>query len=301
MKLICKKSILFSVFFLLCIFAMNAGPAEVTYIRGKVEVCRNDVWVPLKIGDKIYERETISTGFQSEAKIRYNDSIMALGALTRITLDTLSEKQDKDNVALYLNTGAVRSKVNHTENKRISYTVKSPVAVASVRGTEFLITSGGQVSCSDGAVAVYANKEPKRAASDKSSKPEEESDSKEESSSSQQASSASSSSSKNTSADATTPASEIYEDSPVGSVVVAKGQQVSIQANGLPEQPHESDQKQKSKYVNNVATPAETENVVIGSSSNATPQAPVKTAEPAVSPVVDAAKTELNITVTLSE
>ena len=119
MKRICKKSFLFSVFFLLCIFAMNASPAEVTYIRGKVEVCRNDVWVPLKIGDKIYEKETISTGFQSEAKLCYNDSIMALGALTRITLDTLSEKQDKDNVALYLNTGAVRSKVTHTENKKI--------------------------------------------------------------------------------------------------------------------------------------------------------------------------------------
>ena len=137
----------FALLIVLMCFASNAfsAPAIVSYVRGKGEVCRGEKWLQLKIGDKINPSETISTGFQSEVKIKYNDSLMVLGALTRITLDEFSETENKDTVSAYLSTGAVRSKVIHTESKRVSYTVKSPVAVASVRGTDFIVTSAGAI------------------------------------------------------------------------------------------------------------------------------------------------------------
>ncbi len=133
------------------VFADNAIVASV---KGKVEVNRNNTWIQVKPGDKIAESEMISTGFNSEAKIKYNDSVLYLAALTRVTLDTLISTSTTDKVNVYLNTGAVRSKVNHTENKRVSYTVRNPVAVASVRGTDFVMTDNSSIECFDGAVAV---------------------------------------------------------------------------------------------------------------------------------------------------
>lgn len=133
------------------LFADNAIVASV---KGKVEVNRNNNWIQLKVGDKIAENETVNTGFNSEAKIKYNDSILYLAPLTRVTLETLVSTSTSDKVNVYLNTGAVRSKVNHTENKRISYTVRNPVAVASVRGTDFTVSDSSDIECFDGAVAV---------------------------------------------------------------------------------------------------------------------------------------------------
>ena len=132
--------------------------AKVTYIKGKVEVSRNGQWVALSVGDTISQSETINTGFQSEARLNINGSVLAVPALTRVTLETLSTSESKDKVSLYVNTGSVRSKVTHTENKKIDYTARTAVAVASVRGTDFTISAKGAVSCREGAVAVYSAK-----------------------------------------------------------------------------------------------------------------------------------------------
>ncbi len=282
-------------------FALHAESATVSYVRGKVEVCRNDVWVPLKMGDTINPSEMISTGFQSEVKIKYNNSLMALGALTRITLDDLKTSGEKESVQLYLNTGSVRSRVTHTDNKKVSYTVKSPVAVASVRGTEFLMTGAGSVSCSEGAVAVYVNTDAKRAASDKSSRPavqESDSETEEASSNSIASTDAAAASKDYVPANATTPANEINENAPAGAVVVAKDQQVTVLKNGLIDRPDDNAGKKKSKIVNIASTPVATETVMMGSA--ATTQT-VTTTTITTTPAPVPEETELNITVKLSE
>lgn len=131
--------------------------AVLTYLKGKVEVSHDGKeWVPLKVGDKLAENDVISTGFQSEAKVKYNGSVLLMGALTRVTLHQLSSSSAKDNVDVFLNTGAVRSKVTHSADKKVSYTVRSPVAVACVRGTDFITRSSGRIDCLEGAVAVFS-------------------------------------------------------------------------------------------------------------------------------------------------
>ena len=138
--------------------ALVAQEASVTYVKGKVEVQRGSEWVPLNVGDTLSKSDVVNTGFQSEAKIKLMDNIMYLGPVTRITLEDLSSSSSQDKVNVYLSTGSVRSKVNHTENKRVNYTVHTPVAVASVRGTDWGITSNNDVFCKDGGVAVASKK-----------------------------------------------------------------------------------------------------------------------------------------------
>ena len=133
-----------------------AADATVTFVSGKVEVQRDGKWVPLQKGDTVSKKETISTGFQSEAKIKIIDSVMYLGPVTRITLEELSSTGKQDNVNVYLKTGTARSQVKHVDNKRVNYQVHTAVAVASCRGTDWIIDDSNNVTGIDGTIAVSA-------------------------------------------------------------------------------------------------------------------------------------------------
>lgn len=152
-----KKIRFLLIAFLICSGAgLYAADASVTFVSGKVEVQRGTKWVPLQKGDTLAKSDTISTGFQSEAKIKLMDSVLYLGPVTRITLEELATKGNTDNVNVYLKTGAARSQVKHVDNKRVNYQVHTAVAVASCRGTDWIIDSNNVISCLEGIVAVSA-------------------------------------------------------------------------------------------------------------------------------------------------
>ena len=155
MKRIISKLLLAALLAAITCGSAFAASAKVTYVKGKVEVNRGDAWVSLKVGDEVNESETISTGFQSEARLNYNGSVMAVPALSRITLETLQSSGSKETVSLKVDTGAVRSKVTHTEGKRIEYTARTSVAVASVRGTDFAVFANGKAKVWEGAIAYF--------------------------------------------------------------------------------------------------------------------------------------------------
>ena len=136
--------------------SLFAADATVTFVSGKVEVQRNGKWVALQKGDTVAKSETISTGFQSEAKIKMMDSVMYLGPVTRITLEELSTTGKQDNVNVYLKTGSARSQVKHVDSKRVNYQVHTAVAVASCRGTDWIIDDSNNIICFEGTVAVAA-------------------------------------------------------------------------------------------------------------------------------------------------
>ena len=81
---------------------------------------------------------------------------MYMGPLTRVTLEQLSSTESQDNVNVYLKTGAVRSQVNHKDNKRVNYQVRTSVAVASARGTNYSVSGDGTVIGYSGVIAVAA-------------------------------------------------------------------------------------------------------------------------------------------------
>ena len=148
------KSLLTVLFVFALSYQLFAADGVVTFVKGKVEVKRGSGWVSLKVGDKFAQSEMINTGFQSEAKVKLMDSVLYLGPVTRVTLDTLSSSSDRDKVNVYLSTGTVRSKVSHSGGKRTSYTVRTPIAVASVRGTDFSVDDSNRIETYEGAVAV---------------------------------------------------------------------------------------------------------------------------------------------------
>ena len=131
-----------------------AADATVTFVSGKVEVQRNGKWVALQKGDTVAQNETISTGFQSEAKIKLMDSVMYLGPVTRITLEELSTVDQTDNVNVYRKTGSARSQVRHVDNKRVNYQVHTAVAVASCRGTGWIVFDSNRFIGTEGEFAI---------------------------------------------------------------------------------------------------------------------------------------------------
>ena len=220
------KLVLFSLIFSVFTSSLFAAEGIVTFVKGKVEVQRDSSWVILNVGDKVSQSEVISTGFQSEAKIKLMDSVLYLGPVTRVTLETLKATDSTDKVNVYLSAGVTRSKVNHTDNKRVNYTVHTAVAVASVRGTDWIIDCSGNVSCSEGGVAVAL------ASDDSSRKSSESSESLEDS-----------------------------EELPKNEVIVAANQTVTVKENGPVETPKHTTAQQIDSVYTAVSSAASKESV----------------------------------------
>ena len=213
-----------------------AASAKVTYVKGKVEVSRGNEWVSLKVGDVVNESETISTGFQSEARLNYNGSVMAVPALSRITLEALQSSGTKETVSIKVDTGAVRSKVTHTEGKRIEYTARTPVGVASVRGTDFAVFANGRAKVFSGAIAYYKASDFKMpdlsGATSDGDEGEEEGDS-----APAVVDTPAPAVEDQGPATATTPAAEIVDNAPKNAMVVGAGQTSTISESGVASKP----------------------------------------------------------------
>jgi hypothetical protein len=219
----------------LMVVPLCADSATVVSLKGKVEVNRNGSWVALAERDTVAQGEVVSTGFKSEAVLQYQGSAMRLGPLTRVTLETLAIGVKKDTVSVYLNTGAVRSSVKKTENKRVQYTVRNPVAVASVRGTEFGFLSDGSIDCTEGAVVAYPGNWYDASASGGESSDDQSS------------------------------AGDIAPGAPAGAVVVLQGQGVSVGESGFTSRPADTASKKAGTVLNALNTPVDTESVATGS------------------------------------
>ena len=282
MKRIISKLMIASLIAFFTCTSLFAASAKVTYVKGKVEINRGNEWVALKVGDLVNEAETISTGFQSEARLNYNGSVMAVPALSRITLETLQSSGSKDLVSLKIDTGAVRSKVTHTEGKRIEYTARTPVGVASVRGTDFTVFSNGKAKVFEGAIAYY--KVSDYVAPQVSSSAEEEEDSEPAADTG--------------SATATTAASEIADSSPKGAMVVGAGQTSTINKAGLASKPI-TEAKQRTSKVKATVASAATKEVLAASLASAAADAGVAVTPAEEVVVMPERKTTATVNVTI--
>ncbi|MCR4821835.1 MAG: FecR family protein [Treponema sp.] len=198
-------------------FAMQA---TVVSTKGKAEVQKGTSWVPLKTGDSLDQGSVIQTGFKSEIILKIKESTVTVAPLSRITLKTLVERegingaQAKDETSIYLDTGTLKSNVKKTADRRVGFTVRSPVATASVRGTEFSFGTkfkSTELSTSSGKVAFWKNtKQSEKALNAAAANPEapaEEAGQGDE-------------------------AQDISEYAPVNAVVVSQGQEASASTSG---------------------------------------------------------------------
>ena len=254
MKRLISKMIVAALVAAFACSSVFAASAKVTYVKGKVEVSRGNAWVSLKVGDVVNEAETISTGFQSEARLNYNGSVMAVPALSRITLEALQSSGSKETVSIKVDTGAVRSKVAHAEGKRIEYTARTPVGVASVRGTDFAVFANGQAKVYSGAIAYYRAADfvmPVLAESDEDSEDSEESG---EDAGADAGTGAAQPATDQGPATATTAADDIVDNAPKGAMVVGAGQSSTIDESGQASKPVVEAKKRATKVKSTVAS-----------------------------------------------
>lgn len=132
--------------------------AVVTKATGKAEVKSGSSWVPLEVGSKLEKGAVIQTGFKSEVVLEIKGSTLTVAPLSRLTLEQLVEKDNKDETRVFLDTGSLRSNVKKTDDRAVGFKVRSPVATASVRGTELAVTNrfrSTDVKTLSGTVAVW--------------------------------------------------------------------------------------------------------------------------------------------------
>ena len=170
-----KKLILSAILSALA-FSSFAMQATVVSTKGKAEVQTGGSWIALKAGDTLDQGSVIQTGFKSEIILKIKESTVTVAPLSRITLQTLAEReglngaQGKDETSIFLDTGSLRSNVQKSADRRVGFTVRSPVATASVRGTVFDMKAryrSVNLSTIQGRVAFWKNTARSEASLDK--------------------------------------------------------------------------------------------------------------------------------------
>ncbi len=110
----------------------------ITEVQGKVEVLLpgQTQWRVATVNMSLPVQATLSTGFNSRASIRLNASTLRLKPMTRITLEALAAESTN----LNLRVGSVNAEVRRGDAQELNFTVRTPQATASVRGTDFDLT-----------------------------------------------------------------------------------------------------------------------------------------------------------------
>jgi hypothetical protein len=112
-------------------------------VKGDVKVEKSDKKiVPAKVGMKVNQSDTIIAGKDSRAKVVMQDkNVLNISPDTKILIEKyqFDESKDQKNVTLNVLYGKVRSTVNQKyDGEKNKFQVKTPSAVAGVRGTDFL-------------------------------------------------------------------------------------------------------------------------------------------------------------------
>jgi hypothetical protein len=113
--------------------------ATLKELSGRVEVMMpgSAEWVPAGADMTIAQATLVSTGFRSTAILALGNSTIVIQPLTRLSLEEIIERQGNEQVNVYLRAGRVRAEVRPPAGGKIDFTVRSPIATASVRGTVF--------------------------------------------------------------------------------------------------------------------------------------------------------------------
>ena len=139
MKSIFKSLFFAAGFFLIVIPGIFCQQAFISNLTGTVELKQpgSAVWEIARQGQALAGDTVISTGFKSSALVTLGSSSLTVMPLTRLSLSEILIMQDSEKVDLNLRAGRVRAQVNPPKGGMASFTVHSPVATASVRGTVF--------------------------------------------------------------------------------------------------------------------------------------------------------------------
>jgi hypothetical protein len=109
---------------------------------------------PLTIGDIISQSDVIRTGKDSFCDIRIGGSVVRIKENSKVVMSTLTHNGDEENTALGLDVGKILCKPKRLI-KSENFMVKTPTAVAAVRGTQFIVEADSKETTR---IKVFAGK-----------------------------------------------------------------------------------------------------------------------------------------------
>jgi hypothetical protein len=151
---------------LLFCFAAEAAEkvADLVGLKGRVEAL--DVAGRLRVlqqGAEIFEKDTLVTGHDGRARIRFLEggNEVIVGARSRLFVESASVNPSRARTTLYLESGEVRSHVKRKYSGKNGevFEVRTPNTIAGVRGTVFQVSyrnASTLVATVEGRVAVQA-------------------------------------------------------------------------------------------------------------------------------------------------
>jgi hypothetical protein len=127
--------------------------AMIRELTGTVEIKPGGTgdWIPAKPGDVLAASTIVSTGFRSTAILDLGNSTIRIRPLTRLSLEELISWDASETIDIGLRTGRVRAEVRPPAWGTTSFTIRTPIATASVRGTVFDI-DGSNIRVTEGTV-----------------------------------------------------------------------------------------------------------------------------------------------------
>lgn len=145
--------------------AVEKGTAKVTAVHGSVEYSMDGAtWTPLKRGEGVHEGAIVRTTSTSAADLDMgrNGSLLRVMPDSTIAFSALTYEQTGIetiiNTSIDLRAGRV---VGHVQKLSAAskYEVRTPKAVAAVRGTKYDMSADGTVIVAEGSVVVVAFRE----------------------------------------------------------------------------------------------------------------------------------------------
>ncbi|MEO1481374.1 MAG: FecR domain-containing protein [Myxococcota bacterium] len=136
---------------LICFLAL-CGAAENAWARGRlvraegrVEAGKNPRQLrPVRVGDRLNVGSVIRTGSDGSARLLMDDdSVLNIGPDSELRVRRYQVSEKRRRVSLRLTAGRLWARVTRIFGGRKNFEVETPNAVAGVRGTEFVVDTGG--------------------------------------------------------------------------------------------------------------------------------------------------------------
>ena len=123
--------------------AGNSQVAQIKIVSGQAEIVRNGARTAAKIGDPLYEKDTIETGGDGAIGITFIDNtVMSSGPNSEIVLEDykFNSSNFKGSMLTDMNRGTVSMiSGDIARSTPGAMKVKTPTAILGVRGTRFVI------------------------------------------------------------------------------------------------------------------------------------------------------------------
>ena len=123
--------------------ADNSQVAQIKTVSGQAEIVRNGASIAARIGDPLYEKDTIETGGDGSIGITFIDNtVMSSGPNSEIVLEDykFNSSDFKGSMLTDMNRGTVSMiSGDIARSSPDAMKVKTPSAILGVRGTRFVI------------------------------------------------------------------------------------------------------------------------------------------------------------------